>query len=549
MKTSLLLLVCAFFTFLPLSKSFCQSHEKAFDSLLKAQFSVDGPGGVALVAQNGRIIYKKAFGLVDLELNIPMKVDNVFRIGSNTKQFTAAAILKLAEAGKLSIKDSITKFIKDYPTHGKLITIENLLTHTSGIKNYTGLSRFNQEIKRKDFTPKALVDFFKDEPMDFAPGQDYRYDNSGYVLLGYIIEIISGKSYAKYINENFFEPLKMKNSYYDNSSEIISNRAHGYKKGNVNYENTDFLSMTLPYSAGSLLTNVDDMFTWHEALISDKVLNRISLEKAQTSYHLPNGKLTGYGYGWEIGNVQGSTSIKHVGVVNGFVTYTTYLPAENIFVAIFSNCECTGDLDNPASMIAAILMNKPYQFNKIEVSANILETYQGVYKTPFDGEKIVSFQDGKLLYYNKGGKKAQLLPYKKDNFFIDHTLINLSFLRNSKDQITGFNLNNTGISISATITTEKISPIRIIKVTPETLEKYVGKYQFTSSFVFEVIKEGDKLYGIVGHDKKELFPFNTNMFFTKDIDATIIFKLGTNGNVFGLTKIQNSEMSAKRLNK
>ena len=543
-----MLLLCIFVTLFTPLKALCQNNEKTFDSLLTAQFPADGPGGVALVAKEGKIIYEKAFGKVNLELNVPMKTDNVFRIGSNTKQFTAIAIFKLAEEGKLSIHDDITKFIKDYPTQGKTITIEDLLTHTSGIKNYTGVSKWTKQLRRTDLTPKELVDFFKNEPMDFSPGEEYRYDNSGYILLGYIIELVSGKTYAQYINENFFQLLGMKNSFYDDPSKIIRNRASGYKKNGDHFENSDFLSMTLPYAAGSLLSTVDDFFIWYQAVTNLKVINKNDLEKAQTSYKLKSGKLTGYGYGWETGNVQGRASIKHVGVVNGFVTYAAYLPVEKIFIAIFSNCECAGDLDYPASKIAAILLNKPYQYNKIELPVQQLEACQGVYHTAYNGDKIITCQDGQLVYCSKGGRKSQLIPFKKDMFFIENSLISFKFQRNSKGNVIGFDLNNTGMPDNGIRTDAKIKSINQIHIDMGLLEKYAGKYEFASAFIFYVDKEGDKLYGRVGDDKKEIIPFDTNKFIAKDLDATIIFNLDANGNVTGLTKIQSSEMTAKRIN-
>jgi CubicO group peptidase (beta-lactamase class C family) len=484
--------------------------------------------------------------MANLELNVPLNTDQVFRIGSNTKQFTAVAILRLAEQGKLSLQDSINKFIKNYPTHGKKITIENLLTHTSGIKNYTSISKWTQDIMRKDLSPKELVDLFKDEPMDFEPGTDYRYDNSGYVLLGYIIELVSGKTYAQYISEEFFQPLGMKNSYYDNAAAIISNRAPGYKKNVAGYVNADMLSMTLPYAAGSLLSNVDDMFKWYQALMGGKVLSTSSLKNAHTSYQLPNGRKTGYGYGWEIGNVQGVASIKHVGVVNGFVTYAAYIPSENIFVVILSNCECAGDLDVPASKIAALLLGKPYIFNKMVLPLNELEKYQGVYNTAFEGKKIITVQDGQLYYYVKGGNKSLLIPYAKDKFYIDNTLLTLNFERTKGGSISGFIFNNTGIPFSGKSTGESILAKVHMDISAVMLLKYEGKYQF-SNFIFEVVKEGDKLYGKVGRDKKELVPFSANKFFAKDIDATIIFNTDPDGKVLGLTKIQNGEMVARKV--
>jgi CubicO group peptidase (beta-lactamase class C family) len=523
-----------------------QNYDESFDDLLK-KLSAESPGGTALVAKNGKILYRKSFGKADLELGVPMEPHHVFRIGSVTKQFTASAILKLAEEGKLSLSDTITRFIKDYPLTGHTITIEHLLTHTSGIKNYTSLSSFDKEVRRKDFTPEELVNFFKHEPMDFPPGTDYRYSNSGYILLGYIIELISGKTYAKYISENFFQPLGMKNSFYDNSSAIIPNRVSGYQKRNDHFENSDYLSMTLPYSAGSILSNVDDLFIWYDALMHNKVLSKESLRKAHTPYKLTNGRITGYGYGWDLGNIQGSPTIKHVGRINGFVAYTVYLPLEKIFVAIFSNCDCTDNLENPASKMAAIMLNKPYPWNTIERSPKELESFQAVYKSTYEGQKIIAFEDGRLVYFSKGGSKTQLLSYDRDKFFIESSLTTLEFERNSGGEIISFNLNGPGIPSLWRRTDGEVNTLKVINVDSKTLEKYVGNYQFSPGPVFSIVKEGKKMYGQVGQDKKEILPYGVNKFFAKEIDAKIIFNLNKKGEVIGLTKIQSDEMTAGKM--
>ena len=547
MKTSLLLYLFAFTSFVFPLEALCQTQEKDFDSLIAAQFPTDGPGGVVLVAKQGDVIYKKSFGKANLELDVPMTENHVFRLGSNSKQFTAVAILKLAEEGKLSLTDDIKKFIPDYPTHDKKITIEHLLTHTSGIKNYTGISKWTTDVKRKDLKPKELVDFFKDEPMDFEPGTSYRYSNSGYVFLGYIIELVTGKTYDKYLNEALFQPLDMKNSFYDHTTKVIANRASGYRKVNGTYENSDFMSMTLPYAAGSLLSTADDMLLWYEALMHKKVLSDSMLGKAHRSYKLNNGNLTGYGYGWAIGNVQGSRTIKHTGVVNGFVTYTSYLPHEKIFIAIFSNFEGAGDLNIPASKIGAMLLNKPYKYSKIELEAKQLESYQAEYDNKSEGKKIIAYQDGQLLYYSKGGAKSVLIPYKKDKFFIENSLNSIDFKRNAKGKIASFDLNSTDLPLTWVRTESVVKTVKTIIVAQESLRKYEGKYKFSNSMIFEVVIEGSKLYGKVGQDKKELIPFFKNQFLAKGIDATIIFHPEENGTVSGLTKIQNSEMEAKRI--
>ncbi|MBG7631507.1 MAG: beta-lactamase family protein, partial [Bacteroidetes bacterium] len=182
------------------STSYAQNLESKIDSLLQEKYHPNTPGATFLISRNGNIIYKKAFGLANLELNVPMEADNVFEIGSMTKQFTAISILMLMEKGKLNLDDEITKFIPDYPTNEHKITIHHLLTHTSGIKSYTSMKKLNK-ISKQDLTPLELIDFFKNEPIDFVPGEKFKYNNSGYVILGYIIEKVTGQPYANFVEE------------------------------------------------------------------------------------------------------------------------------------------------------------------------------------------------------------------------------------------------------------------------------------------------------------------------------------------------------------
>ena len=201
-----------------------------FDKILSEQFKPDEPGTTVLVARQGKVIYSKALGMANMELNVPMEMDHVFWIASIGKQFTAVAILQLMEQGKLSLRDEITKFIPDYPTQGNKITIEHLLTHTSGIPTYSGMEDPEKKLAF-DCTPTEVIDFFKNLPMRFAPGTKWEYSNSGYFLLGYIIEIITGKPYAEYLEENFFRPLGMINSRFASNKNIVKNRVGAYSWG------------------------------------------------------------------------------------------------------------------------------------------------------------------------------------------------------------------------------------------------------------------------------------------------------------------------------
>ena len=276
---------------LAVSCSFGQDKqiEKKLDFLLTKQFNSAEPGCEVLVSKHGQVIYKKAFGSADLELNVPLKPDMVFNLASITKQFTAVAILQLVEQGKISLQDSLQKFIPDFPSKGYTITIENLLTHTSGIRDYMQINYPNLYMERWDFSPEQLIDSFKNYSLEFEPGTKFSYSNSGYYLLGYIIQKVSGERYQSYIEDNLLKPLGLTHTYFDSANIIIPNRVNGYRKDGAIFKNADYWSPTIEYAAGGLISNVGDLFKWHQGLYSYKILKKETLEKAFTSYHLKDG--------------------------------------------------------------------------------------------------------------------------------------------------------------------------------------------------------------------------------------------------------------------
>jgi len=317
---------------------YAQSLESKIDNLIESKFKTENPGAVFLAAKDGKVIYRKAFGKANLEMNLEMKPEFIFEIGSMTKQFTAIAIAMLEEQNKLNFQDEISKYIPDYPTQGTKITIHNLLTHTSGIKDFTKIKEL-RNISKNDLSPKELVDFFKNEPMDFIPGEQFKYDNSGYVVLGYIIELISGQSYADFIQKNIFDKLEMTSTYYASHQKIIKNRVSGYHD-REGFVNMDYISFTLPYSSGSLMSNVDDMLKWQNGIDTNSLVNSKTKEKIFTNYELNNGEKIDYGYGWHIKEINNSQTREHGGSIFGFKSMGVYLPKEKVYVIGLSNCDC-----------------------------------------------------------------------------------------------------------------------------------------------------------------------------------------------------------------
>ncbi|MGH8598969.1 MAG: serine hydrolase, partial [Gammaproteobacteria bacterium] len=316
----------------------------AIDEMLAKEFKANEPGAAAIVVKDGKVVFRKGYGMANLELGVAIEPDMIFRIGSVTKQFTAVATLMLAEQGKLSLTDEITKFLPDYPTQGRKITIEHLLTHTSGIVSYTGLPEWRPQM-RKDVTLDEMIAVFKDKPMEFAPGERWNYNNSGYVLLGAVIEKASGMKYADFVEKNIFAPLGMKRSFYDSTSRIIPRRAAGYSKGKDGYVNAEYLSMSWPHAAGSLISTVDDLALWDAALYTDKIVKQESLKRAWKAFPLNDGRPAKYGYGWGLSTMEGHPAIGHGGGINGFTCDALRLPDDRVYVAILTNRDAgTGNL-------------------------------------------------------------------------------------------------------------------------------------------------------------------------------------------------------------
>ncbi len=330
----LFLLVCT-----TLNMATAQSLKMKLDSLIQRAFpDKDGPGAVFLVAHRGKPVYQRATGKANLELNKNLDPSSVMQLGSMTKQFTAIAILMLEEQGKLKVTDRITNYIPDYPA-GDSITIHHLLTHTSGIRDFTKMKTI-RDIAQKEMTPDMLVNFFKNEPVDFKPGEKFEYNNSGYVLLGYIIEKVTGESYENFIEHHIFKKAGMSSSRYANDRELIKNRADGYHKKEQGFVNKTVISYSVPYSSGALMSTTGDMLKWQNALNQNLLLKAESSKKAFRTYSLNNGEEFTYGYGWHIKEINGQPSREHGGSIFGFKSMGVYLPREDIYVIGLSNCEC-----------------------------------------------------------------------------------------------------------------------------------------------------------------------------------------------------------------
>lgn len=536
-----------FISFFILNTANAQDLESKFDQLLEAKYKINEPGAAALISKNGEVIYRKAFGNANLELGIAMTPNNVFEIGSITKQFTAISILILEEQGKLKIEDEITKYIPDYPTLGKTITIHHLLNHTSGIKSYTNMQSFMKHA-RTDMTPTELINVFKNEPMDFDPGDKYAYNNSGYILLGHIIEVVSGESYANFIEKNIFKKLGMKSSYYGSMVKLIPNRASGYQDKD-GYVNAAYLSLTLPYAAGSIMSNVDDLLIWQKALNTNKLISKASYEKAIHGSSLNNGEHIGYGYGLQEGNINGSTSISHGGGIFGYTTQGIYLPEEDVFVSILTNCDCNSP-GGVANKIAAIAIGKPFPDVKdaITLSSQELKKWSGAYQFEDGAIRFITVKDNKIYSQREGSTVFQIYPMAANTFIFEEGNITYNFSNKDGKKVASFENNGNkaiGIEIDKEAPAEQVE----IQLSAEVLSQYIGKYELQPGFVIEVTTKDSQIFAqATGQPQFEMFAESEDNFFLKVVPAKVVFTKNDNGDITMLTLHQGGrEMPGKKI--
>lgn len=370
---SLVLISLVFFVF----QNFAAAQDKSakIDELMKLYHSYGQFNGSVLVAENGRVIYKKGFGLANMEWNVPNETDTKFRLASVTKQFTAALILKLAEEGKIKLDGRITDYLPDYRKDtGERVTIHQLLNHTSGIPSYTSRPGFFQEVSRNPYAVADFVKKYASGDLEFEPGTKFSYNNSGYFLLGAIIEKITGKPYEQALKENIFDPLGMKNTGYDHYDTVLSKRAAGYVKTPRGYANAAYLDMSIPYAAGSLYSTVEDLFLWDRALYSDKLL----LAKSKELMFKPG--LDNYGYGFGItnetlaGSKQTVPVIQHNGGINGFSTIIVRLVGNQHTIILLDNTSQGQYVDKISRNLTNLLYNQPVETPKKSIAEALYNT-------------------------------------------------------------------------------------------------------------------------------------------------------------------------------
>ncbi len=512
--------------------------------------------GSALIAENGKVVYKGAFGMANMEWGIPNTPDTRFRLGSITKQFTAMLTMQLVEQGKIKLDGKLSDYLPDYRKDiGEKVTVHHLLTHTSGIPSYTGLPNFLQDVSRNPYKVADFVKKYASGDLEFEPGAKFSYNNSGYFLLGAIIERVTGKSYEQALKENILNPAGMKNTGYDHHDTIIPKRATGYAKTPNGYTNAPYLDMSIPYAAGSMYSTVEDLYLWDQALYTDKLLSAQSKELMYKPF------LEKYAYGWVIVNAafkqndQPVQMIRHGGGINGFTTTIVRFPKDKNLIMMLDN---TGqNVDRLAETITRILYNQPYELPKISIVA-ILE------KTIADK----GIEAGIAQYRDLKAKQAATYDFAEPELNqLGYQLIRTGkvkeaveiFKLNVEAYPQGFNtydslaeaytnmnerelaitnykksleLNPNNTNATAVLKTLEKGPVSVdVKV----LDTYVGEYEIAPDFVMRVFREGDKfMTQATGQEKFEVFAESETTFYPRAFIAKLTFVKDAEGKVTGI---------------
>ena len=394
-------------------------------SYMQACVKVDNFNGAVLVCKDNRTVFRNGYGMANFEHDVPNMSNTKFRIGSITKQFTAMAVMILEERGKLKVEDHVSKHIPDAPDTWADVTIHHLLTHTSGVPSFTSMPEYRRDMMLPQ-TIEQMLARFKDKPLDFAPGEKYAYSNSGYFLLGAIIEKASGVSYEQFIGTEICEPLELHDTGYDRFHTMLKHRASGYKRLAGAIVHDAYLDMSQPYAAGSLYSTVEDLNRWDQALRRQELISDKRYEKMYT----PEKK--NYAYGWGVRTQSGRKAISHGGGINGFLSYILRYPEQKLCVVVLCNV-LPANPSKVAKDLAAIMLGEEYEIPKLpeiaDVDPDVFDAYVGNYQIAPDFILTVKRVDDKLTTQATGQGQLTILPESKTTFFNTQVKARMTFIQ------------------------------------------------------------------------------------------------------------------------
>ncbi len=511
-----------FFVFVYLL-TFAQATQEQADAIIKEALPNNEHGVAVLVAKGGEVVYEKYAGFANVKKKSIVDANTTFRIGSVTKQFTAGAILKLVEQGKMKLEDPLNKYIEDFPRGGK-ITIHHLMNHTSGIKSYTDQQGFIETVSKPVATVE-LVNEIKTLGFDFEPGEQWKYNNSAYYILGYLIEQQSGMSYEAFLKKHFLAPAGMTNTgVYDNAKK--------YKKEALGYANEEGKikvsmdwDMTRAGGAGNMYSTVSDLLKWNNYVFSGKAINDDLLEKAHTQLTLNDGSNYPYGYGWGVGEFRGIDQIAHSGGLHGFLTWLAYYPEIDVTVAVTSNASpplkiVPGQLGK--DMIEVFFKDNLEAREETAMTAEELQKFVGKYEYPGGAIMTVTQEDDKLFAQLSGQSRYQLFPEGGQKFFWKVVDAQVEFHVADNGEV-DYGMHSQG---GMEMKVPKMKESKAIEMSAEAFEKFAGEYSLNGASVKVWEEDGSFYTQIQGQPKFEIFPKSANRFFMKVMAVELEFAEG-----------------------
>jgi CubicO group peptidase (beta-lactamase class C family) len=436
-----------FFLLLPLGALvYAQATTERLDAQARAYATLGQFSGSVAVAQDGRLLLSKGYGMANLEWGIPNTPETKFRLGSITKQFTAVAVLMLEQQGKLKVTDGVCQYLEPCPEAWKALTIHHLLTHTAGLPNFTGFPEYSKTMMVAS-PPSETVKRFADKPLEFEPGSRMKYSNSGYVLLGLIVEKAAKQSYAAYLEENVFGPLGMRDTGYDMAAEVLARRASGYERRGSKMENASWIDMTIPHGAGALYSTTLDLVKWDAALDAGKLLTPENFKRMYTPVK------NNYAYGWNVVERDGVRTIMHSGGINGFATMILRVPERKLVVVTLSNAlpSQAGKLGNDLLKLAlGQSVEVPKEPATVRVPVDVLRQYVGEYVLRPDFILTVTLDGETLSMQGTGQRNVALQAKSQTTFFPGDFEAEVRFERDAAGKVTSLVLNQGGREQAAT---------------------------------------------------------------------------------------------------
>ncbi len=512
------------------------------EALISGRFSGDGPGEVVLVAREGKLLFCHGYGLADRENKIPVTPETRFRIGSVTKQFTAAAILHLAQEGKLSIEDALSKYFPGYPG-GDKITLRHLLTHTSGLHNYTAHPDFLARVVAP-IAPGDLVAWFRDDPPDFPPGEQFSYSNTNYVLLGQIVEKVSGLAYGDYLRKQFFDPLGLHDIGVWQNAAPPDHAAKGYAWLGGRLQPALDWDMSWAGGAGELYSTAGDLWRWTEALHGGRVLSRESLRTMTTEVTVakPETLTLRYGMGLYQAEIGWLPALGHNGGLQGYLSAVMFFPEQKVTVVVLGNAMPAPPGTAPDEMIsvaARAFLGPEMAAHAPQVDPAIDPKTYADYVGRYDyksGIQEVTVENGHLFAQLTGQNRFEIFPSGPDAFFFKIVSASMVFQRDAAGKVVAVRHRQGDIEFVA----PRLSENDIALVPDAVLDGIVGRYQYGPLTVLTVTRRGHQLYArLTGQPEAPIFAKSDHEFFWKIVPARVEFVRGPDGKVTNAIHHQN----------